>query len=172
MSDIYIYQNGIEAGPYSKDEVTREIWQGTINKEDLWRDSENGEWKPVKELLAIWEEAEKPPLPELPDLKVPLARKLSAYLGGPIGINASEPKTLDYATLVEVTDDYFTVDLARKNGLRLTYPLSRVVHIAEGVGGVEVGGLLGRRTYPLTVEVYHLIVYTGAVGFGFSLPQE
>lgn len=89
------------------------------------------------------------------------------YVGEQIGVNCCEPKKYSPATLTAAHDDYFTIQHP-SNGLSYSYPYRWVLNVAEGEGGVQAGGLFAKHNYAVVVEVFHLVVYTGATGGGIG----
>ena len=90
---------------------------------------------------------------------------LEKYIDQEIGINVEKPTRYQKAKLVEVTEDYLTVLLENK-GLYFTFPLRWVLNIITAKEGSISVGILGKN-YSVVIEVYHLIVYSGALGVGF-----
>ena len=90
---------------------------------------------------------------------------LEKYINQEIGINVESPTRYQKAKLVEVTEDYLTV-LLEKKGIYFTFPLRWVLNIITAKGGNVSIGVLG-KDYPVVIEVYHLVVYSGGIGVGF-----
>jgi hypothetical protein len=110
-----------------------------------------------------------PPLPSYPSATRPLAVLLSRYIGTDVGINYSEPKEFSSANLLNVTDDFISIYVSEKN-VTITYPLQQIVNIVEADGGVSTGVFFKKR-YTVIIEVFHLVVYKGAVGFSIPIPM-
>jgi hypothetical protein len=92
---------------------------------------------------------------------------LTKYVGEDIGINFKEAKKYDEAELVEVNVDYFSIRDPETN-LLYSYPVRAILNIVEGDGGVSAGGVFSRKEYAVCVEVWHMVVYSGAAGIGVS----
>jgi len=109
-----------------------------------------------------------PPLPTYPTVTRPLAFLLTRYIDREIGINHKEPKEFSSAVLSQVTDDFISVYLPEKQ-ITISYPLQYVLNVVEAERGISTGFFFGKQ-YVVLIEVFHLIVYNGAVGVGVSLP--
>lgn len=92
---------------------------------------------------------------------------LAPYAGSAIGMNVKDPVKVSEVTLVEVQADHFTVE---HEGLLVRTPFAQVLRATEAVQGSKVKPSAFGRSYDLVVEVFHMVVYKGAVGVGFSVP--
>jgi hypothetical protein len=89
-------------------------------------------------------------------------------------MNLHEPKKLDYATLLKVGEDHLSV-LDEDSGLIYHFPLSWVINVIEASGGIATTGaslfgfsISSKKEYRVIIEVFHLVVYSGAAGVLFS----
>ena len=93
---------------------------------------------------------------------------LKKYEQQEIGINLSNPTKIAPAILEKASEDYFTVKDNQK-GLIFHYPYRSIILIAEGEGGspIKSGGFFA-QSFPVLIQVNHLIVYEGVQGFGIG----
>jgi hypothetical protein len=91
---------------------------------------------------------------------------LKKYVGQTIGINFKQPKGYEYAELVEVSDDHLSVK-DPETGITFHFPLRWIMNIVESEAGLSLG-TFSKKDYPVLVEVFHLVVYSGAAGVGIS----
>ncbi|MDI6767102.1 MAG: hypothetical protein QME52_09800 [Bacteroidota bacterium] len=92
---------------------------------------------------------------------------LQKYVGQDIGINFKEVKKYDYAKLLTVETDYFTVQDPETN-IRYSYSFRWLLNVVEGEGGISTVGVFSSKNFPVCIEVFHLVVYSGAGGVGIS----
>ena len=92
---------------------------------------------------------------------------LQKYIGENIGINFKNVKRYDYAKLIKVEKDYFAVEDSRSR-ITYSYSYTSILNIIEADGGLSSGSFFDKRKYPVCIEVYHLLVYSGAMGIGVS----
>lgn len=110
--------------------------------------------------------------PAVPAKQMPQANfrdLLGKYVNQTIGVNCKEPKKYHPAKLVAVSDEFFSIFVADKS-ITVHYPYHQIVHVIEAKGGVSTPGFWSSKEYPVVVEVMQLIVYSGAVGVGVSIP--
>lgn len=93
---------------------------------------------------------------------------LQRYVGQNIGINFKEVKEFDTVQLLKVTEEYFTVQVPKSQIMR-SYPYAWVLSITEADGGLSSGSTfwMNKKSFPVCVEVFHLVVYSGGVGISF-----
>lgn len=87
-----------------------------------------------------------------PSLKAVFER----YIGSWIYLNYDDPTKTREAELVDAQQEFFTVRTKATNELR-RIPYTQILQIVEDANG----GLP-------TVLIFHLVIYKGAIGFGFS----
>lgn len=91
---------------------------------------------------------------------------LVKYIGSFIAINALDPGVTEGAKLVDVQQDYFSVE---SKGLIVCVPYTQVIKIITSTdGNVSIGTFKGK--YPLVIRVFDFVIYKGAIGFGMSIP--
>ncbi len=96
---------------------------------------------------------------------------LAEHVGFVIAINALAPEKLESCGLKSVGEDCFSV--VTQKGLLLHIPYIRILNIVENNDGGSVkvsSGLMSSASARAVVHIEHMIIYKGAVGFGFSLP--
>ena len=91
---------------------------------------------------------------------------LQKYRGQSIGINLDKVTQPRAAQLMEVGDDYFTIWAPSRN-IAYHFPFAYILSIAESGPGGKFR--YDRTDVPLSVTVYHQIVYSGAVGISIPL---
>jgi hypothetical protein len=105
----------------------------------------------------------------------PASNKLSSYqtlmlpyVGQKIGINIEDPSKLQLCPLIAVSDEFFTVS---NKGMKVHFPYRQVLRVMEGDAGSKLttGKYFGVEAR-LFIEIFHLVVYKGAIGFGMSIP--
>jgi hypothetical protein len=92
---------------------------------------------------------------------------LQKYIGQNIGINFREFTKYEFAKLIKVETDYFTVENTETN-ISYNYSFNWVLSVIESDGKLSTG-FFSRKKFPVCIEVYHLVVYSGATGIGISI---
>ena len=91
---------------------------------------------------------------------------LKEYIGESIGINAIDPSKTVAAKLVDVQQEFFTVQL---NGLLHSIPYGQIVKLIRAPqGNVTLGVFKGE--FSLVVRVFDFVVYKGGISFGMAIP--
>lgn len=89
------------------------------------------------------------------------------YIGQSIGINTIEPTKFNTARLVDTQQDFFTVSHA--SGL-MHIPYTQILKAITAEGGMSMkSGVFFGVDAKLFIEVFHLVVYKGAVGFSVAV---
>lgn len=189
---FYYQLMGEEIGPVSGPEVIGLAEHRTIGPETLIREGITGEWvyaSRIGGLKRIFEQpsvcraqppedsiAPPPPRPPVPQPIYPdtadeesLSQLLKQYVGEMVGVNHSDPAKVEPATLVAVNADFFSVQIP--DGLLCHFPLRMVLSVTTGSSGgsVQTGGFFSKREYQVVIQVYHMVIYTGAVGVSFEM---
>ncbi len=97
---------------------------------------------------------------------------LKPYEGQTIGINYDEPTKTKSAVLEQAADEYFTVLIQDRNRreMRVFYPYRQIVSAYQAPGGsVRIGSVLSGSNVPIVIQVFHLVVYQGGIGFAISM---
>jgi hypothetical protein len=95
------------------------------------------------------------------------ASLLSGYLKLTIGINYRDPTKIEAARLVSASQEFFTVSV---DGVLYHFPYRAILSCARTQSGsVAVHGAWRSRQYPVVVTVFHLVVYTGSIGFSWEI---
>lgn len=79
---------------------------------------------------------------------------LAPYIGSNVSINLSDPIRSDRVLLSSVQSDHFSVE---RDGVVTRIPYGQILRVSE-------------FEHVLAVEIFHLVVYKGSVGFGMSIP--
>ncbi len=99
--------------------------------------------------------------------KLDLKNLLAAYVGAEIGANLRNPASVESARLASVQEDHFVLEC---DGMLFHVPYSQIIKAVSAPDRVAVkASVLGNR-YPLVLDLFHLVVYKGAIGFGLSAP--
>lgn len=89
---------------------------------------------------------------------------LAPFVECNFGINILNAEKFDGAILTGVQIDHFTAQI---NDLEISVPYSQIIKIIRSPNGrVNIGAFQG--SYHLVVQIFDLVVYKGAVGFGVS----
>jgi hypothetical protein len=99
--------------------------------------------------------------------KLDLRSVLASHTGSAIGMNLKDPVKVSEVTLVDVQADHFAVE---SEGVLVRTPYAQVLRATEAVQGSKVKPSAFGRSYDLVLEVFHMVVYKGAVGVGVSIP--
>lgn len=91
---------------------------------------------------------------------------LAPYVDCEIGMNIRDPVKVVGVKLVSVQSDHFAVS---HDGLVVRLPYSQILRVSEPTEGNAVAVGWG-SSYLLLIEVFHMVVYKGAVGIGISIP--
>ena len=85
---------------------------------------------------------------------------LEKYAGKEIGVNLIKPLHIETVTLVQVCDEYFTVNRSDEEN-QYHLPYLNIVKIIENTDGVEVPGIFKQKntSLPLVVKIGHLVDY-------------
>lgn len=77
--DIYLHQNGVQAGPFTEEQVRDMVGVGAVSPKDFaWRDG-LPEWRPLDEVISMSAPPPPPPPePPEPELAPPVSRDFSA----------------------------------------------------------------------------------------------
>jgi hypothetical protein len=114
------------------------------------------------------EEAEVVPLATSRDYPDGMPSLMHRYIGKRVAINLNDPMKMTQALLFRADKDCFAV--LDSSGIRHYFPYNQVIKVSEAKDGeLVVSGLSGGA--PLAIVVFHLIVYKGAIGFGFVLTE-
>lgn len=92
---------------------------------------------------------------------------LSPYIGKSIGINLIDPSKFQQCVLSNANIDFFSV----RHGEILTHiPYQHLLRVTQSTNGgmVKTGSILGFQA-AIFIEVFHMVIYKGAVGFGISI---
>lgn len=150
----FIYKGLKKLNPNSVEKV---VIQGKISGQSnfLWREEFSLE-SPSTESESV--QPRKGTLREL----------FTRYLGQDIGINYKSPTTYEEAKLLEAENEYFYV-LGKETGLKYYFPYSVILSITGTETAIVVGGnmFIRGKTFPLLIQVNHLIVYSGSIGVSF-----
>lgn len=92
---------------------------------------------------------------------------LALHAGLTVGMNANDPTKVIAVTLVSVQADHFTVEV---EGRLVRTPYSQILRVTEGADGGTVKASVFGESFDLIVEIFHMVVYKGAVGMGISIP--
>ena len=117
--------------------------------------------------LAAYQKEPLPPPPEFPAATAPLAVLLTRYISRYVGINYRGTKKFERALLTRVSDDFLTI-FAEEKQTNITFPLRHVLSIVEAEKGVSTG-VIFRDEFCVVIEVFHVVVYSGAVGVSIPL---
>ena len=96
---------------------------------------------------------------------------LKNHLGYVIAINATNPEKLEPCGLKVLGSEYLS--LVTQKELRIHIPYFRILSIFEDDNGGSVTyekGLIGTAQAKLVIHIEHMIIYKGAIGFGFQTP--
>lgn len=96
-----------------------------------------------------------------------MKKLVEKYVGQNIGINFMQLKKYDIAYLVSASDEYFTIKDPKTN-ISYTYQYKWIMNVIEAEGGISTGGIFSQQNYPVLIEVFHFVVYSGSVGVGVS----
>lgn len=108
-----------------------------------------------------------PPPPDYPAASSPMGTLLSRYLDRYVGVNHRDPKKFERVLLTKVSDAFFTIFVA-DNQTKVSFPLRYVLSVTEAEGGVSTG-VIFREQFTVIIQVYHLVIYSGAVGASFPI---
>jgi hypothetical protein len=109
------------------------------------------------------------PLPASPDYAASssgLGTLLSRYLSRYVGVNHRDPKKFERVLLTLVTDEFFSV-LIPDTKTTISFPLRYILRVTEAETAVS-GGIFQEK-FPVIIQVFHLVIYSGAVGISFPL---
>lgn len=90
------------------------------------------------------------------ELNNPIAKLLAKHIDESVQANLIKADSSDTATLVSVTELFFTLQLVRD--LKVHVPHSQILHVLEETGK------------PLVIHIVQLVIYKGGVGIGMSTP--
>lgn len=90
---------------------------------------------------------------------------LDRYLLADIGMNLAAPDKLVKVNLLDAQIDHFSV--CHEN-LISRIPYGQIIRVTEPKLGAVISTGLFAREFQLIVEVFHLVVYKGAVGFSWG----
>lgn len=88
------------------------------------------------------------------------------HAGTNIGMNVKDPSRFDGVVLVSVQVDHFVVS---SEDLLVRTPYSQILRVTEAAGTGGVKATTFGRPYSVIVEVFHLVVYKGAVGLSIPI---
>lgn len=93
---------------------------------------------------------------------------LIPYIGRSIAINLTNPEKLEKVTLMNASDQFFTVGW---DSSKLTHiPYSQVLSITEaGQGASLKSGILFGVEAPIFVEIFHMLIYKKGTSYGFGV---
>ena len=117
--------------------------------------------------ISAYQKQPLPPPSEFPQPTTPLGLLLSRYLSRYVGVNHRDTKKFERALLTRVSDDFFTV-FAAENKTSISFPLRHVLSVVEAEKGVSTG-VIFRDQFCVVIEVFHVVVYSGAVGISIPL---
>jgi hypothetical protein len=117
--------------------------------------------------IAEYQKQPLPPPMEFPEPIAPLGLLLARYLNRYVGVNYRDTKKFERALLTRVSDDFFTV-FAAENKTSISFPLRHVLSVVEADKGVTTG-MIFRDQFCVVIEVFHVVVYSGAVGISIPL---
>lgn len=90
-----------------------------------------------------------------------LRSHLMQFVGATIGINLKDPVKTHVAILSSAQADHFAV---QTDALTVRIPYTQILRVSEVPAANPSDG------NSIIIEVFHLVVYKGSVGFGLSLP--
>lgn len=95
---------------------------------------------------------------------------LTKHVGYVVAINATNPEKLESCGLKEAGDDCFSV--VTQKGLLIHIPYSRILSVVENNEGgpLKVGGMFSSAKTLAVIHIEHMVIYKGAIGFGFQIP--
>ncbi len=97
-----------------------------------------------------------------------LRELFTTYIGQTIGINYKSPTKYEEADLIEAEDEYIFV-VGKETGLKYYFQYTVILGVTGTETAIVVGGGMfsNQKTFPLVIQVNHLIVYGGSVGISF-----
>lgn len=96
---------------------------------------------------------------------------LLPYIGKSVGINVDRPDKLMQCELISANRDFFSV--RTYDGRRISIPYKQVLKTIESETGDTLStGILFGFSADLFIEIFHMVIYKGAIGMGFSFPMD
>jgi hypothetical protein len=89
------------------------------------------------------------------------------YLNSQVGINFRTPDKFETAALIGVEQDHFTI-CDQQVEVCYHFPYRMVLSVAEPRAGAKISTGFFSKKHRLLIQVYHMVIYKGAVGIGFS----
>lgn len=97
-----------------------------------------------------------------------IANVFSRYMNSMIGVNYRNPEKYEAVILVAVSEDHFTIQEIN-DGLLYHFPFRAVLAVVEPQPGDSVStGAIFSKHYRLVVQVFHMVIYKGAIGVGYE----